>query len=254
MPPGKRRNSLVIGFGTPGVDRDNALWYPPRSLGRRAPPEGVHVRGVRGPPRAAAIDDRRQWREANPAIGAGFLAEDALELALDMVPEAEFRVFRLGQWVEGVESWLGDAGREVWDAGQRPYALVDGAPTWIGVDVGIKRDSSAICAVQYRDDMPTILHAVAQDLDAHERRAGGRDRPDDAPARSWTTRYRVGAISFDPRFFDVPATFLFDEGLPMVEVPQSVEQMTPAVGAAVRARQERRDSRTTRTRCSRSRF
>lgn len=225
---GKRRNSLVIGFGTPGVDRDNALWYlRDRWEGGRLP-KGFTFGEFAARP-GCRIDDRRQWRRANPAIGAGFLAEDALELALDMVPEAEFRVFRLGQWVEGVESWLGDAGRETWDAGQRPYQLVDGAPTWIGVDVGIKRDSSAICAVQYRADMPTILHAAVKIW------VPTKDEPVDVTdlmthLRQLVTRYRVGAISYDPRFFDVPATFLFDEGLPMVEVPQSVEQMTPAVG------------------------
>jgi phage terminase large subunit-like protein len=42
--------------------------------------------------------------------------------------------------------------------------------------------------------------------------------------------YPVEAISFDPRFFDVPAKMLLDDGLPMVEIPQSVERMTPIVG------------------------
>jgi phage terminase large subunit-like protein len=48
--------------------------------------------------------------------------------------------------------------------------------------------------------------------------------------RTLTSTYRVGAVSFDPRFFDVPAKFLYDEGLPMIEIPQSIEHMTPAVG------------------------
>ena len=38
--------------------------------------------------------------------------------------------------------------------------------------------------------------------------------------------YEVEAISFDPRFFDVPAKMLADEGLPLIEIPQSVERMT----------------------------
>jgi phage terminase large subunit-like protein len=42
--------------------------------------------------------------------------------------------------------------------------------------------------------------------------------------------YQLGAISYDPRFFDVPAKMLYDSGLPMVEVPQTVERMTPIVG------------------------
>jgi phage terminase large subunit-like protein len=43
--------------------------------------------------------------------------------------------------------------------------------------------------------------------------------------------YDVQAISFDPRFFDVPAKMLADEGLPMVEIPQSVERMTSVLGS-----------------------
>jgi phage terminase large subunit-like protein len=41
----------------------------------------------------------------------------------------------------------------------------------------------------------------------------------------------VQAISFDPRFFDVPAKMLSDEGLPLVEIPQSVERMTGVLGS-----------------------
>jgi phage terminase large subunit-like protein len=42
--------------------------------------------------------------------------------------------------------------------------------------------------------------------------------------------YDLTAVSFDPRLFDVPAKWLADEGLPLVEVPQSVERMTTVCG------------------------
>jgi hypothetical protein len=146
-----------------------------------------------------------------------------------MVPPSHFRVFRLGQWVDGVESWLGDDGRSVWDSTEdRHHQLEAGAPTWVGVDVGIKRDSSAVVAVQYRPD--GRLHAELKSW------VPTTDEPVDvtdimAHLRTLSKRYQVGAISYDPRFFDVPAKMLYDEGLPLVEVPQSVEHMTPAVGA-----------------------
>jgi len=38
-------------------------------------------------------------------------------------------------------------------------------------------------------------------------------------------------VSYDARFFDVPAKMLADEGLPMVEVPQAIERMTPILGS-----------------------
>jgi phage terminase large subunit-like protein len=48
--------------------------------------------------------------------------------------------------------------------------------------------------------------------------------------RKMTSKYRVGAIAFDPRFLDYPAKVLYDEGLPMREVAQSVERMTSICG------------------------
>jgi phage terminase large subunit-like protein len=48
--------------------------------------------------------------------------------------------------------------------------------------------------------------------------------------RELSRAYSVEAISFDPRFFDVPAKMLADEGLSMLEVPQSVERMTTICG------------------------
>lgn len=226
---GKRDQSLVLGLGTPGLDRNNALWHL-----RSKVQEGAVLPGFKFKEYAAdegcRIDDVAQWKKANPAIGARFLRLDALRTSLALAPESAFRVFRLGQWVDGVESWLGDDGRVVWDQLEDPYEFVPGAPTWCGVDVGIKRDSSAVVSVQYRVDDPTKLHAKVKIW------LPTKDEPVDVTdimgyLRQQATTYRVGAISFDPRFFDVPAKMLYDEGLPLVEVPQSVEHMTPAIGA-----------------------
>jgi len=42
--------------------------------------------------------------------------------------------------------------------------------------------------------------------------------------------YKVGAVAFDPRFMDWPAKILHDEGIPMVEISQGVDRMTPIIG------------------------
>jgi phage terminase large subunit-like protein len=173
------------------------------------------------------ITDRAAWRTANPAIKAGFLRESALETDVGITPEGHFRIFRLGQWYEGVDSWLGSEGRKVWDALTSPWGFIEGAPTWVGVDVGLKRDSTAVVAVQKRED--GRFHAVCK---LWIPRA---DEPVDTTdvmryLRELDDRYKLRAVSFDPRFFDVPAKYLEDEGLPMSEVPQSLERMTPAIG------------------------
>ena len=44
-------------------------------------------------------------------------------------------------------------------------------------------------------------------------------------------RCDLKAAYYDPRFFDYPASLLIDEGFPMVEFPQVLDRMTPAVAA-----------------------
>ena len=227
MAVGKRSRSTIIGVGTPGFDRDNALYHV-----RKAVMEGVKLPGFvfteYAAPDGCAIDDRKVWRKANPAIRAGFLRESALETDLGITHEGTFRLFRLGQHVEGTDSWLGANGGAIWDALEAPYDFVAAAPTWIGVDVGIKRDSTAVVAVQ-RDDGGQ-LHAVARFW------VPSADEPVDVTdvmehIRELARAYDVQAVSYDPRFFDVPAKMLSDEGLPLVEVPQSVERMTGVLGS-----------------------
>jgi phage terminase large subunit-like protein len=43
-------------------------------------------------------------------------------------------------------------------------------------------------------------------------------------------RFDLIEVAFDPRLFELPAQQLSDEGLPMVEFPQTLERMTPAFG------------------------
>lgn len=224
---GKRPRSLIMGLGTPGLDRTNALFHL-----RELVMAGAKLPGFVFREYAAAAgcdaDDRREWRRANPAIEAGFLTEASLETSRALSPEAQFRIFRLGQWVDGTEGWLGADGLAVWRAGLDRYPMVAGAPTWAGVDVGIKRDSSAVVIVQRRPD--GRFHATARIW------VPTRDEPVDVTdvmghLRALSKAYKLNAISFDPRFFDVPAKMLHDEGLQMVEIPQSPERMTPIIGS-----------------------
>ena len=231
MASGKRSRSLIIGVGTPGLDRDNALFHIRKAVlaGEKLP--GLVFREYAAPD-GCAIDDRKIWRKYNPAIGAGFLRISAIETDLGLTPEGHFRLFRLGQHVDGVDSWLGSSGRAIWEGLLSPWGFIDAAPTWIGVDVGLKRDSTAVVAVQRRPaegTHPERFHAICRLW------VPTADEPVDVTnvmqhLRELADRYDVKAISFDPRFFDVPAKMLLDEGLPVIEIPQSLERMTAAIG------------------------
>lgn len=228
---GKRPRSLVVGIGTPGFDKDNALWHL-----RQRVLEGRHIPGFRyteyAAPEGCAVDDEKAWRVANPALRARFMSVGALRTAVELSPEGHFRIFRLGQWHEGVDAWLGPDGRKIWDALGSPYAFVEGAPTWVGVDVALVRDSTAVVALQERPDgrwqakakiwQPTPGQPVdATDVMEYLRRLD--------------KIYTLRQVAFDPRFFDVPAKMLEDEGLPMAEFPQSVERRTASDGGLYEA-------------------
>jgi phage terminase large subunit-like protein len=223
---GKRTHSLIIGVGTPGLDRENALFRLRALVHEAGSLPGVVFREYAAP-LDCELGDHKAWRIANPAIGAGYLRLSALETDLGLTPEGHFRVFRLGQWYDGVDSWLGPNGRPLWDALAQPYDFAPGGATWVGVDVGIKRDSTGVVAVQ-RDELGK-LHALARLWVPRQ------DEPVDVTdvmeyIRELARAYDVQAISYDPRFFDVPAKMLSDEGLVLMEVPQSVERMTTVCG------------------------
>ena len=225
---GKRSRSLVAAVGTPGYDRSSALWHL-----RNAVIEGQVPHGFSWTEYAADegcdIRDEAQWAKANPALAAGYMNPAALRTAVEMTLEGPFRIFRLGQWVDGVESWLGENSRAMWNALAQPYEFTTTAPTFLGVDVGLKRDSSAVVSIQSRPD--GRQHAKAQIwTPTTDRKLDVSDIV--AHVRGECTRLNVAAVFYDPRLFELAGAQLLDEGFPMVEFPQSLERMTPAVGGA----------------------
>ena len=229
---GKRQTSLTVGIGTPGLDRGrSALWHLRSAYLDGHTPPGFSYTELSAP-EGCDIRDREAWRIACPAIDAGYQSIDALETAVEMSPEAHFRIFHLGQWVEGTDCWLGPDGKRVWDALQSAYELLLGEPTWVGLDIGLKRDSTALVIGQRRPN--GLLHTVAKIW---------MPQPDAAIdlaaivayIRELDTTYQLVEVAFDPRLFELPAQMLADEGIPMVEFPQSVERMTPAIGSLFEA-------------------
>jgi phage terminase large subunit-like protein len=228
---GKRQRSVIVGVGTPGLDRTNALFHLRSAVREQDGLPGMVFHEF-STPETYAIDDPVGWKIGNPALDAGFL-RSTLEAELPpATPEGHYRVFRLGQWYQGVDSWLGASGSAVWDAGVDHYTFRADLPVWVGVDIGLKRDSTAVVWMQKR--LNGKFHALCKLWVPTE------DKPVDvtdvmAHLRSLAKDYTVDAVGYDPRFFDVPAKMLLDEGLPMFETPQSVERMSAAYGSLYEA-------------------
>jgi phage terminase large subunit-like protein len=98
-------------------------------------------------------------------------------------------------------------------------------PVFVGVDMALKHDSIAVVVAQPRGDGRVVCRAKiwhpdsAMDVAAVEAHIRGL-------ARDW----RVVEVAYDPAFFQRSAEVLADDGLPMVEFPQSTARMVPACG------------------------
>jgi len=138
---GKRTDAHLLGIGTPGFD-PNILWRIRRD----------HVEGTLAPgvvyrewsaPEGCDVADKRAWRKANPALAAGFLNPAALELQLGLLPESKFRVYHLGQWVDGAEAWLPPG---AWESCPFLGAPPEGQPIVLGVEGTYDRTVSIVGA------------------------------------------------------------------------------------------------------------
>lgn len=168
---GKRPDAAVIGIGTPGLE-PNVMFRLRERKSELAEVGFTYLEWAA--PAGCAVSDRVAWRRANPALKAGFLNVDALATQAALLPEHEFRVYHLGQWVSGhAESWL-PAG--AWDGCPLVDAPVDGtevvlglAGRWTSPSVAIVAatlDSGLFLAWELAratdDDLVEVLAAAAQ--------------------------------------------------------------------------------------------
>ncbi len=154
---------------------------------------------------------------------------------LDAIPKN----FRAGTRAEGSRYWLSIPSAVTVDAGwlkDHPAAYEDcretdisidphGAPVSVGVDAALRSDSVAVRTLQDRPD--GTVASIAKTWLATDGRTYDRGALRNY-LRDLAARYPIKAIGYDPRYFESDAQDLADEGLPMVEIPQSAERMVPA--------------------------
>jgi phage terminase large subunit-like protein len=127
------------------------------------------------------------------------------------------------------ESWLPPG---VWQQCAEPgVALAGDGPVFVGVDVAYKHDSTAVVAVQARTDGRLVATARIWVPDGRTVDTGDIE----AHLRQLHLRHDVKAIAYDPAYFQRSAEALADDGLPMIEFPQSAQRMVPACQSAFEA-------------------
>ena len=134
----------------------------------------------------------------------------------------QWRRFACGIWTEGEEPWLDPA---AWDrSGRGGLELEPFEPVWVGVDIGVRHDSTGIAIVAERDGK---LAVKARIMAPPARGSLPLQKVEDA-IREIVGTYTVQMVAFDPWSFRRSAELLADEGIPMVEFPQSPERMAEA--------------------------
>jgi phage terminase large subunit-like protein len=221
----KREGALVIGAGSPGFVEDSALNAIRARLESGEDLPGYLYREFSGEP-GADIHDEANWYSCNPSLSAGFPTLAHLRSNAGLLSEAEFRVRHLGEHgVINPDCWLDSAAD--WDSLADPYEFVPDEPTWIGLDVGFRRDATGLLGVQRRPDgryHAKVLHIWTP--------AAGHSHDPSITAqaiRDACSDFTVKQASYDPHGFRIYDQDLLDEGVPMVKVEQASRGVMPAV-------------------------
>lgn len=165
---------------------------------------------------------------ANPAswITEEYLARQAANPELT---RAEVLQLHGCVWAEGVDSWIP---AEEWHAClDDGSSIPDGADVYVGVDVGLVHDSTAVAIAWRRPDdriqVGVRVFASKADAVAHEHHPGGALDLEvvEDHIRGLADRFRVRELVYDPRFFERSAQTLSEGGILCAPVSQASGEM-----------------------------
>lgn len=250
---GAYKNPLLIAISTQApTDADMfSTWID----AYRAAPDPRVVCHVYEAPKDCALDDRKAWAAANPALGKFRSIDDVakqVKAAMEMpANEPEVRNLILNQRVEAVAPFVA---KSVWDANSDPCGPIDGKKVWGGLDLSSVSDLTALVLVTEDGGVHSEFWLPAEGL-------AEKSRKDRVPYDLWarqqflnTTpgraiqyefiaeflrgvfdRCDVQKLAFDRALFEhlkpwlVKANFSEDELAKFVPYGQGTLSMTPAL-------------------------
>jgi phage terminase large subunit-like protein len=164
------------------------------------------------------------WAEANPGIGDLSDPED-FESSILRTPEAEFKTKRLNMWVATQNTWLPEGAWNSLDVGPTSHTQ---APIILGLDGSFNNDSTAVIACSI-EETPHIWVVGAWEKPAESGNEWSVPIFDVEEAiRKACKSFNVREIVCDPYRWARSMQALQEEGLPIVEFPQSPQRMVPA--------------------------
>jgi phage terminase large subunit-like protein len=224
---GARIEPLVVSITTAGYDLDTVAGHL-YQYGKRCAAGEVDDKSFGfwwwEAPADCDTNDEKAWRVSNPNLAEKLMDITDMRTAVKQSDESAFRRWRLNQWVRSQESWL-PAG--AWEQCRDDTELRNDLPVWVGIDMAMKHDSIAVVIVQPQDDLLVTRARIWQPQDE-----GVDVAAIEQHLRELHREFTVKEFVFDPAYFLRSAEHLADDGLPMVEFPQSAARMIPACGHA----------------------
>jgi phage terminase large subunit-like protein len=136
----------------------------------------------------------------------------------DAITPWQWLRFGCGVWTEGEDPWLEP---EAWDACADPgLQLIPGEDVWLGIDLGVKHDSTGIAIVCRREDKLGVVAQIMTPPHKGKLPIGDMEQA----IRDIAKEYNVVTCAYDPWRFDRSSEILDAEGLSMEEFPQSPER------------------------------
>lgn len=252
---GARRQPLLAGITTAGFDL-SSFGYEQHIYATKV------LDGVVSDDELLAViytvDDPDKWdcpieqAKANPGLGTSVYPE-GLKLDCERAirqPSAQpnFKTKNLNIWLSGGEQWIAIASwRTCANEGLRLEDF-EGEDCWIGIDLAEKSDVAATCHIFNRGKKMYVFfhfylneYEVAKPENSHYQRYQQRGELvvtegnatdfdviyDDLIKSS--KRFNLVEVPYDRRFAAYFATKLVEEGLPMVEIPQTATHFTAPI-------------------------
>jgi len=223
---GKRAGSLLLMLGTPSPDGAESVMWELVEHGREHPEDRSFRLVEYAAPAGAALDDETAWEAANPALD-DFLYRDGVRATLPpKLRESTFRRYRLGQWVDGAEeAWIPP---ELWRERGTGGTVEDGAEVVVALDGSFSQDCTALVACTVGETPHLDVVGVWENPQPGDTDYRVPVLEVEETIREACRRFQVLEVTADPFRWTRTLQLLEEEGLPVVEFPQSPQRMTPA--------------------------
>lgn len=211
----KRPGSLGVGISTAGFNLNSVLGdlYQRGKAGE----EGFYFKWYE----ASDVDNPDTWKDANPS---SWITKKDLLRESKRHPRPVFQRLHLNRWTKSEEAWLPQG---VWaDCEDTSLTIDPGDEVYVGVDLGLKTDPTAIVLVCPKDGRYVVRAHIFAEKDAHYENDGYQQILD--KLLEIGHEQHVLEYVFDPSGAYIIMEELTSRGYECIEYPQTNKRMARA--------------------------